>query len=57
MQRIAWALLWRRTWLVLAAFFTLWCFVAMVSNGLAGFMGGPYTWGGRIFGWCVARLF
>lgn len=57
MQCLGWELGWRRTWLVLAAVFTLWPFVAMVGGGPAGLLGGPYTWGGRAFGWCVAGFF
>jgi hypothetical protein len=57
MQRIGRELRSRRGWLALAAYFTLWPLVSLVSSGLGAWLGAPHTWSGRIAEWSIAAYF
>lgn len=56
-EELAWRWRTRRVWIVMAALFTILPCVSFASSGLAYWVGGPHTWGGRIAVWSGAAFF
>ncbi|MGH9729943.1 MAG: hypothetical protein ACRD4V_15315 [Candidatus Acidiferrales bacterium] len=57
LECIGWELRTRRVWLVLALLYTILPFASLVGGELAGWLGGPHTWGGRVSLWGIAAFF
>lgn len=57
LEHIGWELRSRGVWLVLALYFTLLPLVPRAGGELAGWIGGPHTWGGRVADLACAAFF
>ena len=57
LEHIGWELRSRRVWLVMALYFTLLPLVPRAGGELAGWIGGPHTWGGRVADLACAAFF
>ncbi len=57
LEHIGWELRSRRVWLVMALYFTLLPLVPRAGGELAGWIGRPHTWGGRVADLACAAFF